>query len=430
MSPSDPQSSKRVLKSSTQASAPRRNLLALSRLGGRLRRLHMADGSTTFFLAVLAWIVLSFGLDYLLHLPSAVRGIFLVGALGAGFLFLWRRVVSPLSASMLEEDLALLVEEANPTLRQQLITAIQLTRPNSQTSRYVSPALIESVVDDVESRVNEIPFDRIVKLQRLMIRCLAGLAFAVGLGVLSSDQAELASIWYRRNLFLASEDWPRRTTLASAYPPNTVAVGDDLAVKVRVEQGSPRLVEVEREVDGEPRLRAMERREQASWDVQVDSLGGVEADQLRALLAAAGVSEGAAARSVDRLTTEGSGAAATWLTAGDADTLKEALSENGATATAVGYDLYVHEFSNVSEAMSFSVQGGDHRIGPFEIDVRMQPRIDMSSIDVSYRLPDYTGESVEVRKQKHGHLKVPAGTSVDLSMSVNIPVKRAFFVLA
>jgi hypothetical protein len=381
----------------------------------------------------------SFAVDFLLHPPQGVRAVLLLGGLVGLTAFFVRRVLRPLSAPVSDEDLALLVEERQPRLQQLLVTAVQLSRPESEASRYVSAQLLGAVIADLEKEVGSIPWLRIVRLRHFTRRVglLALLAVAAVAG--AASRGDFAGTWLRRNLFLSSEPWPKDTQIAiHPPPPFRVAMGDHLPISVRVLRGTPRSVTVEWSTvseDGEDgrgsdedaalrRVRLSEVREAASWDVLVEDLGP-EPERVGELLKTRRVESSA----LESLLSAGRGAALEGLGAADAEELRAALAALGVRVETVARDVFVHEFQHVNHAFEFWVEGGDDRVGPYRVDVLLRPRIDMQTLELTYQFPAYTGLRDRVNVQRHGNLKVPAGTDVRFRMAANIPVTKAYFVL-
>ena len=409
---------------SRAAGRPRRALSALSSLGRRVERWRLLDGLAVLGLAVVAGIAASFLLDYTLALPRVVRGVFLVGGIvGLGVLAVRRGVLRRGRAANAEASsqaaLALLVEETHPDLRQSLLTAVELTREGNEGAAHVSADLLTSVVEDVERSVGNVSFDRVVRLGRFARNVAILSVGAVVLIGAASSAPRLAGIWWTRNVLLGAERWPKGTILEIEAFPATVAVGDRLGIRVRLVRGDPRVVEVETESSSDFRRDVMERRDDASWDVAIEELPDAAAGGL-APLRELGVVDEAGDIEEDRLSS---------LLRDRADSIVRAVEAAGGRARLDSFDVFVHEFHNISRPLRFWIEGGDDRIGPFTVDVRTRPRIDMGSIAVRYRLPEYTGDSGEQHEQTHGNLKVPEGTRVSYSMATNIPVASAFFVL-
>ncbi len=93
--------------------------------------------------------------------------------------------------------------------------------------------------------------------------------------------------------------------------------------------------------------------------------------------------------------------------------------------------LFRKTFANVARPFEFSVEGGDDALGPFSVEVRLRPRIDMQSIRLWFEYPEYLGMTPTPREEpvRFGNVKVPVGTRVRFSMSSNVPVEEVFLVV-
>ena len=221
---------------------PERALKALDDLRQRVRRLFWIDGLVMFGLAVGGSFTISFVLDYFLHLPRVVRVVLLVGMLLYWVSVIVRRIVRPGRVPLALDDLALLVEDQNPELRQSLVTAVQLSESKNRSARYLSADLIGSLVQDVEKALSTVSFSRVLNTKKLN-RCMLGLVVLfVSLAYSSFSQPDLAGRWASRVLLLSAELWPRSVELALVRPldnPTTVALGESLLVEVDLHKGEP-----------------------------------------------------------------------------------------------------------------------------------------------------------------------------------------------
>jgi len=338
---------------------PRQSIAVLSGLRQRLRKLAVRKGAiATAWIAVLA-ISLSFLLDWSLVLPMPVRLVILLLSVGAIVHVLARRVIDPLSRALPDADLAKLLESSHPELRQSLITAIELSRPGSETAAHVSPSLIAAVVRSAEESVAKVDPRRVIDDAPLRRQVSLLAAASIGIIALAAYRSDLASLWLRRNLLLAGDLWPKDVELELVTPrlPAVVAVGDPVEVVVRARRGSPSSVTVSSWEEGKAPLRA--------------------------------------------------------------DSLSETTSST-----------YKKVFEDVARPFRFRIRGGDDEIGPFEVDVRLRPRIDMQSIRMWCEYPGYTGirSTPEDEPLRHGNLKVPAGTRVRFQMASNVPILAAHLV--
>jgi hypothetical protein len=337
---------------------PSRTLDFLGSLRRTVRRLFLLEGLLALLFGIAGGIAVSFVIDYFLVLPLAVRGVFLLGAVVGLARAAHVHLVARLRRRLSDEEVASLVERTYPDLRQSLMTAVELSRPGSETAAYVSPALIRTVVEEVEGRVGRLRVDEVCSLRQLSARASLGVVAVAVLAAAVVADPVLSRIWLRRNVLLSAESWPQATELELVLPalPITVAAGDPLEIVVRAVRGSPEAVELRHGEPGSP----------------------------------------------DRL---------------------EVLASNASGS-------FRKAFENVWKPFRFTVAGGDDEIGPFDVDVKLRPRIDMQAISIWCDYPTYTRIPATPKEDplRHGNLKVPTGTVVRYRMGANLPVRAVFFV--
>lgn len=223
----------------------------LDHVRGRIRRLYFIDGTARMGLALVAFIVATFALDWLFHLPPAVRLVFLIGGGAALTWIAVRRLIYPLGVGISDDDLALFIERRYPQLNDRLISAIQLSRAGDDSGEdrvagFNSPELVHELVRDAARASDEIDFNRVVVRGHVMK--IAAWA-AVALFVLTAGAAartDLAQI-YASRIVGGSAKWPRRTTLEvvdfdKATRTRTFAKGDDITIAVRARGSEPNKV--------------------------------------------------------------------------------------------------------------------------------------------------------------------------------------------
>src|SRR5690606_29657622 len=128
----------------------------ISRLAALSKRLLLrifAVGGSKALIALCGLILLSFFLDWGLHLPKAVRAIHLALSLGVLGYVIFRHLLQPLSRKPSIDELALIAERADPGLNDQLISAIQLERDLAAGRAVESPELIQALIDDTVERL-------------------------------------------------------------------------------------------------------------------------------------------------------------------------------------------------------------------------------------------------------------------------------------
>jgi hypothetical protein len=204
-------------------------------LRGAIRRLFILDGLSRIFLAMTAFVVVTFLLDWSLILPAGVRLFLLTaGAVGFGVLA-FKRIFYPLGVKISDDDLALFVERHFPELNDRLISAIQLTRePVDESGMTQSPELIGALVADAEQATSQINFRSVIVGKHVgRIALWAAMAILV-IGGAAAVKPDYARIYLSRVVGGATK-WPQRThlqVLDFANSKKVMARGDDLTVAV------------------------------------------------------------------------------------------------------------------------------------------------------------------------------------------------------
>ncbi|MBK7645381.1 MAG: hypothetical protein IPJ19_20480 [Planctomycetes bacterium] len=211
----------------------------LRALGGRLSRLLWMHGLSTVFGAAALWMLVTFALDWWLHVPLGVRWMHLLALIGVcGFLF-WRGVVRPLRARPDRSGLAVLFERSRPELRQLLVSAVELAdEPADEAQRSARRA----IWSEAEALAPTLVPARALDARGPRRRVYLGAAAVGCLGLVFAWQPEAASIYLER-LFGGSTPWPQRTHLAlevpSADPAHPEAlVREDGELHVRLPKGA------------------------------------------------------------------------------------------------------------------------------------------------------------------------------------------------
>ncbi len=220
----------------------------LESVRGKIRRLFLVDGAARLGLGLVAFIAVTFALDWIFVLPPAMRLLFLIGG-GAALTWVFvRRVLRPLGVGISDDDLALFVERRYPQLNDRLISAIQLSRAKDDEGQdrvagFNSPELVSELVRDAAAASDAIDFNRVVVRGHVMkIAAWAGVALFVLAGA-AAAKTDLAWI-YARRIVGSSAKWPQRTYLHvvdfdEKTRSRTFARGDDCTIAVRADGKDP-----------------------------------------------------------------------------------------------------------------------------------------------------------------------------------------------
>jgi len=231
-------------------------LRVLDRLHARVTRLVWIHGLSTVVGATAALLLLDFVLDWTLHVPRGVRWVhlFLLGALPTYIVL--RALVRPLRARPDSTACAVLIERANPELKQLLVTAAELAQG---TRTVADPEIASGILAEAELAATRIDVSRAVDSRGPRFRFLVGsLSGALCAAVLLANPTASRVFFIR--LFGGDAAWPQRTHLtieisATGTAPSPVpARGEQLEVRVARGSDVPVVVRAEGKVPDEVTL--------------------------------------------------------------------------------------------------------------------------------------------------------------------------------
>jgi hypothetical protein len=194
---------------------------------------------------LLGGIALAGGLDWLVHLPSLVRAILLVGLLTGAILLGARYLVLPLLARSDDLSLALKVEAHYPGLNDALASTVEFLEQPADSELAGSPSLRREAVQQAMRKAKDCDFNKVVNKRGVFP---AGLAFLAAGAV-----AVLLVLWYPLLAWtallrladpFAEHDWPRETLIEVSYE-SVVPAGQPFAVRGNVSGVIPEQAVVE-----------------------------------------------------------------------------------------------------------------------------------------------------------------------------------------
>jgi hypothetical protein len=206
----------------------------LGRLRALLRRRLLGEGLGTVILVLLGVCVATLLVDYGLYLAAhrqltvGQRLLLVLAGLAVLLWATWRRLIRPQLLRLADDDLALVVERANPALDDRLISALQLGRIDDPRAIGASSALVGKVEQEANEMASPLRFGDPIRSDRMIRRLGIALGAALLLGALGVARADVFMAWLQRNVLLRDVGWPRQTHL-------TVEKGN----KFRVGRGRP-----------------------------------------------------------------------------------------------------------------------------------------------------------------------------------------------
>jgi hypothetical protein len=216
----------------------------LARLRNAITRSLWVSGASKMVLIGLAVLLVDFLLDYYFQMDQSQRVIMMALMLGSfvysAYHFLW----IPLTSQVTDDALVLTVEQKLGQEHSELINSLQLAREAGSDNRSYSSVMAQQVVKQGAELAGRLDFLQAVDQEaakRKQRWLTAGLIGMVVWGVLVAG-TDIGRLWFQRNLLLANEPWPTRTTLmveglidGVLYVPR----GEDHRLAVLVDENCP-----------------------------------------------------------------------------------------------------------------------------------------------------------------------------------------------
>lgn len=334
----------------------------LSALGRKRKAIAAAIGASGLVALAIGLAILTFVLDWLFHLPVGVRTFLLGGSVLAIGVFAVRRLLWPLGERQTTDGLALMVERSDPSLKDRLISALQLKRDLDAGVAVESPDLIRVTVDGAIEAVRGKTFGSALSFASAAKPAMLAALLAIVAGAAWMHFPDFARLWVNRMVLLGNEAWPKATNL------KVVIVDADKFT-------------VSEEKDGRTVISMPER---TPLQVQVIAEGKVP-DEVELVTAPLGA---------------------------------EDKTSTFAMGRPAGKAYFQHIFPPLSEPIVFHAIGGDDvdALPAYEIRVARAPRIQRFWVDYEY--PAYTG--LKPRTLPDANIAAPEGTRLTLHFAPNM----------
>lgn len=233
----------------------RRFTRQIGALRSRLRLWLTVRGLGRILWILLAVLCLDMAVDRWFRMDGAQRGILLVLFGGTAVWLVWRNLLKPVSRRISDDALVLEVERRNPQLAQSVITGFQLLKGLEAGRSGGSAELVAAAIGEGLEKSSTVVFPEVLDRAaagRNVWLLVSALAVAAGLGVGVAGNGFL-NTWFRRNLMVSSDEWPRSTILEIVGAEEgriVVPRGMDYRLVVEVD-GSSRIqtVDVDLEID-------------------------------------------------------------------------------------------------------------------------------------------------------------------------------------
>ena len=369
----------------------------LGQLRGHIRLMFFSWGlaKLTIWGAALAlWL---FYTDLLLNLPGGMRVGFLVVALVILGVVAVRSLVYPLSRTISDEDLALLVEREYPLLNDRLISSLQILRSQERYKDAASEDMIRAVVGESFDIAGKLQFNDAVRSGRLLYMVMGSM---IALGLLFGHAwfaQDAMSLWVRRALG-AGPEWPTSTQLEvmilareqmPLYPTN-----DDLLVNFTF-----------------------------APDQKIDELGvtGVyevasNSDLRFVALPSGDIPERA---TIEITTFQRDPQSGAYVQVGRVvERPMEVVTQEGAEGKSLVYFTY-NKMSIINPLEQITIRAGDASAGPYTLRVIPAPEL-ASPVELTFNYPRYL--SLEAQVSQELGIDAVAGTQVEFRFSTTKPL--------
>jgi hypothetical protein len=280
-----------------------------------------------------------------------------------------------------DDEIALMVEDAEPAFRTRLIASIQLSRPGEAAlAAGSSPSLVRAMIAQAESLAGPMDFARVIKTDRLLrvvllsllILIVGGAAFAWG-GDTSVDLFKRA--------FLANVPVPRKTRVLPITDNLLIARGDNVEILAIADGVVPET--------GRLTLKTDAGRKQ-DFTLERVKLDPARLEQVKQVLLAS--------RRDLKLR----------------QPILQCLEHDKDAA------VFAATIENVQEPFDYNIRLNDGESETFKVTVMPRPAI--TKVEAKQIYPAYTGRPIEPRPL--GDLAILQGSKLQLAITVNKNLRR------
>lgn len=190
----------------------------LSQLRGRIRRYVFWEGVASVLVVLSLFFWISLAIDYgcsvvfKLELVQGARFLIALAAIGTAAAALITRILARMFRDFRTEALAMVLERRFPQLNDRLITSVQLVERSTERSP-LAEQMLNRAVDEVAGLTAGLRLSEVFDFRPLRRAGFAAALLAVSIVMFGIMLPEAFGTWYRRNVILADEYWPRQSEL-------------------------------------------------------------------------------------------------------------------------------------------------------------------------------------------------------------------------
>jgi hypothetical protein len=313
-------------------------------------------------------------------LPYSARAALLSINLAAVVWIILYATFGPILYGPDDDEIALMVEDAEPAFRTRLIASIQLSRPGEAASAAgSSPSLVRAMIAQAESLAGPIDFSRVIKTDRLLrVILLSLLILIVGAAAFAWGGDTSKDLFKRA--FLSNVPVPRKTRVLPVTDNLLIARGDTVEILALADGVIP--------PSGQLTIKTDAGRKQDFTMERVTPVDDARLQQAKQLLADS---------------------------QRDPKLIARVSSHLDASAP-----LFADTIENVQEPFDYTIRLNDGTSETFKVNVLPRPAI--TKVEAKQIYPAYTGRPIEPRPL--GDLSILQGSKLQLAITVNKNLHR------
>ncbi|MDB5318660.1 MAG: hypothetical protein JWN40_291 [Phycisphaerales bacterium] len=313
-------------------------------------------------------------------LPYSARAALLSINLAAVVWIILYATFGPILYGPDDDEIALMVEDAEPAFRTRLIASIQLSRPGEAASAAgSSPSLVRAMIAQAESLAGPIDFSRVIKTDRLLrVILLSLLILIVGAAAFAWGGDTSKDLFKRA--FLSNVPVPRKTRVLPVTDNLLIARGDTVEILALADGVIP--------PTGQLTIKTEAGRKQDFTMERVTPVDDARLQQAKQLLADS---------------------------QRDPKLIARVSSHLDASAP-----LFAATIENVQEPFDYTIRLNDGASETFKVNVLPRPAI--TKVEAKQIYPAYTGRPIEPRPL--GDLSILQGSKLQLAITVNKNLHR------
>ena len=388
----------------------------LGRIRRRIRALVVLEGLavTLIWLVLMFWFSLAldylpvrFGLDELSR-PARIALLVLTGATMAWLI--WHFILQRVFASLKDTSIALLVERNYPEFNESLLTTVeQANRSPDRCDTQVDSSLLKQIADQANSISKNVSIGKVLS-HRHVIRTsqIAGAGLlSIGLFALFSPAAMKTAV--SRLCFLDQQTWPRQNYIE--------------LIGMKVEFQNP--------IEGIEEFNALLPSKQPETSLANDTRGIFHVAKGSSVNLSVRAQTGDASQDERTLSQKSLPASCVMhFHTASGNWGRQALNRIGNAAGGwQTFRLRGTPLGSISENIKFYLQGGDHRIGPYEIHAVDEPLVESAKLKCAfpnYMVDEQSGRWTARSLPVSGRMPMPWGTKVDVVAVSNRKLAKVY----